>query len=221
MLSRRGYITVYLLLSALLVSLSVKGAGYSQLLDVFGGNISAATASDLGRADIEILPSTPTTDDNIRIKISGTWPNSCVPVNPQLKIEGSTIRIGTNIGDLVCLQVLTRWEHIVTVGKLEARTYDVVVTANQLGNVSVIGRKSLVVGFGNVPRAEIEIFPPAPTVDDNIKIRISGTGSSSCAPRDPQLKIEGDEILIATSNPGRICTQDLAPWEHTLTIGKL
>src|SRR5262249_47023695 len=163
----------------LLVSLSVKGAGYSQLLDVFGGNTSAATASDLGRADIEILPSTPTIDDNIRIKISGTWPNSCVPVNPQLKIEGSTIQIGTNIGDFICLQVLTRWEHIITVGKLEARTYEVKVTANQLGNVSLIGRKSLVVGFGTVPRAEIEIQPLTPTVDDNIKIRISGNAPSA------------------------------------------
>src|SRR5262245_51984125 len=221
MMSKKGYLTIFLsLLPALIIPFSVKSAGNSRLFTGFGGN-TVAEVNQLGRADIEILPATPKVDDNIRIRISGRWSSSCVPVGPKLTIEGSTIRIGTNIGDFFCSQVVTPWEHIITVGKLEPRSYEVIVNANLLGTENIIGRKSFLVGFGDVPRADIEIIPFVPTVNDEIKIRISGSGSSSCSPRNPQLKIEGNEIQIATSNPGEICTADLRPWEHIVTVGKL
>ncbi len=69
--------------------------------------------------------------------------------------------------------------------------------------------------------ADIEIIPPDPTTTHNISVRISGTFPNTCIPQNPQVSRNGNEISIATSNPGQICLQRLTPWSHTVNLGQL
>jgi len=81
----------------------------------------------LGEAEIEILPSGPTEADDVAVRISGTWPDSCVPMNPQLSISAASIRIDTaNFGE-ICLDAPTPWSETVSIGRLEAGDYEVIV----------------------------------------------------------------------------------------------
>src|SRR5262249_60925507 len=108
---------------------------------------------------------------------------SCALRHPQLKVVGVEFLPTRRSSDLGCATVIAPWEETVTVGKLASGIYQMIATFAGPGRLGVMGLKSFVVGSGTVPRAEIEILPPAPTVNDEIKIRISCTTSSSFAPR--------------------------------------
>lgn len=71
--------------------------------------------------------------------------------------------------------------------------------------------------------AQINIVPPNPTENDNITIEISGEWPNTCAPRDPQLSVLGNEITINTSAPGDgcICGLMITPWSWTVPVGQL
>ncbi len=69
--------------------------------------------------------------------------------------------------------------------------------------------------------AQIEITPSMPTTNDNISVRIFSDWPNGCTPQNPQVTIAGNQIVIATTNPGQVCTQIITPWSHTLPIGKL
>ena len=96
-------------------------------------------------AQIEIIPSNPTTNDSVSIGLSGQWPDACIPQNPQVTVSGGEIRINTSNQSLFCAQVITFWSLTVPVGKLEARTYEVIVSHTSPGKQCELGRKSLVV----------------------------------------------------------------------------
>jgi uncharacterized protein (TIGR03437 family) len=83
-------------------------------------------------AQITINPPNPTTTDNITIQLSGVWPDSCVPQNPQLSVTGADLRIDTSNPGQACLTVLTNWSLNVPAGILPAGNYTVRVihTAN-------------------------------------------------------------------------------------------
>ncbi len=84
------------------------------------------------------------------------------------------------------------------------------------------GQATASVTVGSVTTtAQIEIIPPNPTADDNISVRISGTWPNSCAPQNPQVSMIGNEISIATSNPGGACLTVLTNWGHTVGLGQL
>jgi uncharacterized protein (TIGR03437 family) len=122
--------------------------------------ITAALPADLGgatatanvtvgpvtpTAQIEIIPPNPTTENNISVRISGTWPNSCTPQNPQVSRIGNEISIATSNPGQFCLQVLTDWSHTVNIGQLAARTYTVVVTHTTPNTTLELGRRSFTV----------------------------------------------------------------------------
>lgn len=89
----------------------------------------SATANGLvGTATIEIQPPNPTDNDFITVELSGEWPNSCVPLNPEVSFLGQEIRIATVNPGQVCDQVLTPWILFVPIGLLEAGGYNVIVT---------------------------------------------------------------------------------------------
>ncbi|MGE0884029.1 MAG: IPT/TIG domain-containing protein [Blastocatellales bacterium] len=69
--------------------------------------------------------------------------------------------------------------------------------------------------------AEIEITPPNPTVNDSIAVRIFGDWPNACVPLNPMHSIANNEIRIATTNPGQICSQVISPWTHNRQIGML
>jgi uncharacterized protein (TIGR03437 family) len=77
---------------------------------------------------IEIFPTSPNTFDNILIKLSGEWPNTCTPQAPQKEPNGNQIRLATSNLGQNCGQIPTRWSHIVGMGQLTAGIYDITVT---------------------------------------------------------------------------------------------
>ncbi|MGH9852082.1 MAG: hypothetical protein ACREBD_19775, partial [Blastocatellia bacterium] len=104
-------------------------------------------------ADIEIIPSNPTTDDNVSVRISGTWPNTCAPQNPQVSRSGNQITIATSNPGQICLLRLTPWSHTVNLGQLSAGTYLTIVTYNSPHVSLELGRKNFTVtGPPIIPR---------------------------------------------------------------------
>jgi hypothetical protein len=100
---------------------------------------SAIAAQELGTAKIEILPPNPTTADPISIKISGIWPSSCIPRNPQVTRAGNEIQINTSNSDRICLAALSGWNYTLGIGNLAAGAYTVTVIHN---NSRELGSKS-------------------------------------------------------------------------------
>ena len=87
--------------------------------------------AQLGMASITIIPPRPTTADEITILLGGTWPNSCVPSQPEVRIKGSRILIETFYPSLSCYMLPTDWSLEVPIGRLPAGSYRVTVTYQQ------------------------------------------------------------------------------------------
>ncbi len=79
-------------------------------------------------AQIGVLPASPTTNDNISIKISGEWPNACTPGDPRVSRTDDQIIIATSNPGQSCGQASTPWSHTVSIGKLPKGFYKVRVT---------------------------------------------------------------------------------------------
>lgn len=117
--------------------------------DRFAVVVQPFTVVDLGTgpttATIEVSPSSPTVDDEISVRLSGVWPDSCVPHGAQVRITGSEVRIdtvGVPLG-VFCATVLTPWELVVPVGQLPAGPHRVVVIHSSQGQFFELGRKTL------------------------------------------------------------------------------
>lgn len=81
-------------------------------------------------ADVEVIPSHPTSADNITLVLSGVWCDSCTPKSPQVQILGSDIIVRTTNKDPVCIYAVTPWKLRVPVGKLAPGRYGVLVVHN-------------------------------------------------------------------------------------------
>jgi hypothetical protein len=68
---------------------------------------------------------------------------------------------------------------------------------------------------------KIKVSPPRPRIIDPISITISGVWANSCIPQNPEVRIDGKQIYITTSNPDRNCLTQLTPWGHKIDIGTL
>jgi hypothetical protein len=90
---------------------------------------------------IEIIPPNPTPNDNISIELSGDWPTSCVPQDPQVSILGNEIHIATSNPTEVCLQIISGWAFTVSIGQLAAGIYWVIVTYSSPGQQLELGRE--------------------------------------------------------------------------------
>lgn len=103
-----------------------------------------AVGTGLQTAEIAVTPSSPTVDDAISVRLSGVWPDSCVPRDPQVRITDSEVRIDTAgpLPNILCLAVLSSWELPVDVGPLPAGTYRIVVINSSPGQFLELGRTS-------------------------------------------------------------------------------
>jgi hypothetical protein len=101
----------------------------------------SASAQDVGTAEIEIIPPNPTPHDIISIRLFGMWPNSCVPMDPQVAIPGNKIRIDTFNPGEICLTVITPWELMVSINPLPAAIYQVTVIHHTPFEQLQIGQK--------------------------------------------------------------------------------
>ena len=161
-------------------------AGMSAVLAGVMLLMSVAVLAQAGRtAQIEIQPANPTAGDNITIRLSGTWPNACVPQNPQVTVAGNRILIQTSNPGEVCGQALTPWSLTVPIGQLPAGVYEVVVTYRspsfQNNQIIVIGYRVFSVGGqgnpggtpGAAPREAWTTVGSAGTVDEDDQGRVA------------------------------------------------
>jgi hypothetical protein len=145
----------------------------------------AALAQASRTAQIEIQPPNPTAGDNISIRIFGTWPNTCVPQNPQVTRFGNRIFIQTSNPGEVCGQALTNWSLTVPIGQLPAGTYEVLVTYRspsfQNNQTFLIGQRVFTVSgqappppnLGAAPREAWTTVGSAGTVDEEDAGRVA------------------------------------------------
>lgn len=68
---------------------------------------------------------------------------------------------------------------------------------------------------------QIQLSPPNPMTSDSIGVRLSGVWANGCVPQSPSVSISSTEIRIKTSSPWVVCTQSLASWSLTPSIGML
>ncbi|HEV8129818.1 MAG TPA: hypothetical protein VGQ81_01085 [Acidobacteriota bacterium] len=109
---------------------------------------------------IDIVPSSPTTADDISIKLSGTWGSGCVPQDPKVTVSGQTIRIDTSNPGSICTAVLAAWSLTVPIGRLAAGSYTVVATySSPVQKAFEIARKTIDVTASNQPPAQELILP--------------------------------------------------------------
>lgn len=81
---------------------------------------------------VEIVPGNPTSADVVDITMSGQWPDSCIPVESHLVVDGNNILFGV-ISDTsdICTQEVTPWELTESVGPLSPGTYRVYVSLDR------------------------------------------------------------------------------------------
>jgi hypothetical protein len=122
--------------AALTISLSSRAGG-----DVIASE-PVISGQDLRTAKINIAPQNPTANDYVSIKISGKWPNTCIPRNPQVtRPDDKTIRISVSNPSEVCGQALTSWSHTLDIGKLATGAYKVTVNHTSVTGQERLGSK--------------------------------------------------------------------------------
>ncbi|MEP7338398.1 MAG: hypothetical protein ABI977_11740 [Acidobacteriota bacterium] len=103
-------------------------------------------SAQVGVAQVEIIPSAPTPQDSVAIKLSGEWPEGCVPRDPSVTVSNNQIRISTIRPAGACTAAITPFTLNVPVGRLAAGIYDVVAVHLVAGVAREYGRKSFTVG---------------------------------------------------------------------------
>jgi uncharacterized protein (TIGR03437 family) len=101
--------------------------------------------------NVDVIPANPTANDNVSIRLSGQWSDACVPGSPVVTVAGGEIRINTSRSGQVCAQVITPWSLTVSIGRLAARTYQVIATHSYPGGQCELGRRSFTVSAVNQP----------------------------------------------------------------------
>jgi len=142
-----------------------------------GGGTSAAATFTIGQtptAQITIDPASPTVNDNITIRLSGTWPDACVPQNPQLTVTGNDLRIDTSNPGQGCATVLTGWSLNVPAGKLAAGIYTVRVIHTASSVQRQLGQQTFTV---NNLAPTIASLSPGATVAGGAAFTLTVNGS--------------------------------------------
>ncbi len=117
-------------------------------LSLIGLLLAAAgfASAQVGVAQVEIIPSAPTPQDSVTVKLSGEWPEGCVPRDPSVTVSSNQIRIATVRPAGACTAVVLPFTLTVPVGRLAAGVYDVIATHLVVGVAREYGRKSFAVG---------------------------------------------------------------------------
>ena len=80
--------------------------------------------------DVEVDPPNPTSNDSISLVLSGVWCNSCIPKSPTVAVVGNAIIVHTMNKDPMCFPAIQPWQLRVSVGRLSAGRYSVLVIHN-------------------------------------------------------------------------------------------
>lgn len=77
---------------------------------------------------IQIVPEKPTSNDEIKLELSGTFPFTCIPTEAKVTVEFNQVAVWATNTEESCLEAETKWDLSVPVGKkLEAGPYRVLV----------------------------------------------------------------------------------------------
>jgi hypothetical protein len=99
---------------------------------VLGSTVSAQQErqSSQPQTTIKILPEKPTPNDEIKIELTGTFPDTCIPEKESVKVtvEHNQVTVATSNTSAFCDEAVSHWSLSVSVGKkLAAGPYRVVV----------------------------------------------------------------------------------------------
>lgn len=79
-------------------------------------------------AQINVVPSLPTQDDNVQVTASGDWYDTCIPSFQSHLIDNHVIRVDAVVDyppGTGCADMITPWEFMVDIGKLSPGSYEV------------------------------------------------------------------------------------------------
>jgi hypothetical protein len=98
-------------------------------------------------AQIDLSPPDAADNDVVTFKLSGTWPDGCVPQSPVVSVSAALLRIDTTNPGTVCTQALTPWTLAGAIGKLSPGRYDIVVrfSGPNASSPVELGRRTLTV----------------------------------------------------------------------------
>lgn len=182
-----------------------------------GGGVSNEAAFSiraLPPAQIALNPSTPTTNDIITAQLSGTWPDGCIPQNPQVSVVGNEIRINTSNPNQTCTAATTPWSLNVPFGPLPASgTYLLRVFYTSPLGQAVIGQASF-----NVVNGKPTLTGLTPDLvlagSPSLTIAVNGTGFFNGA----VVRVNGAERATTFVSPTQLTAQLT---EADLLIGAL
>jgi len=95
--------------------------------------LGTGAAAQVGTAEVQILPQSPTEDSAIVLVVSGTWTDSCVPKLAEIRISGKYIVLAMESPAMGCTRGPTPWSIFVPLGELPAGPYAVTVTHRRTG----------------------------------------------------------------------------------------
>jgi len=105
------------------------------LLPLAASFASPAPAQSLPTVVVATAPSSPAPGDTVVLKLSGQWPDGCVPEASRTKLtqQGTLLRVNFNYSGYSgpCTAVVTPWKLDVSAGELAAGSYTVEVTVTR------------------------------------------------------------------------------------------
>ncbi len=120
-----------------------------------------AAGQPLPNATVATFPANPAPGDEIVLKLSGQWPDGCVPEAERTKLttSGTRLHVNFNYSGIVgpCTAAVTPWSLDVPAGTLDAGTYTVEVTRTRtFGGPEPVGSGS----FSVTPLAASTVYVP-------------------------------------------------------------
>jgi hypothetical protein len=119
-------------------ALSIKMGGVFVLLLLLIGALGVALSAQDLNPRIEISPLNPVSNDNIVYRLSGIWPNGCVPQSPKVSVSIGEVRIRTSNPDNVCAQVTTPWTLMGLLGELAPGGYSLIADYSRPGATATV-----------------------------------------------------------------------------------
>ncbi len=131
------------------------------LLSFTASFASPASAQVLPTVVVTTAPSSPAPDDVVVLKLSGQWPDGCVPEASRTRLtrSGSILRVNFDYSGYsgACTAVVTPWSLDVSAGKLAAGAYTVEVTRTR----SLVPTETIGTGaFTVAPLPEATVWLP-------------------------------------------------------------
>ncbi len=74
---------------------------------------------------MDVIPEQPVEGDEVQLVLSAEWPDSCIPLTIRTFRLGSAINLTLVAPRAPCVPVPTDWERQVSLGELDAATYEV------------------------------------------------------------------------------------------------